>query len=60
MCALRMMAPITKLEAAYRDRAVIAFIDVWKHRDQAPGSGSGPFHPGFLTLKAKVTAARDS
>ncbi|WP_024335592.1 thioredoxin family protein [Desulfotignum balticum] len=36
----KMMAPILKkLEAAYRDRAVIAFIDVWKHRDQAPRFG---------------------
>lgn len=36
----KMMAPIMeKLEAAYRDRAVIAFIDVWKHRDQAPRFG---------------------
>ncbi len=36
----KMMAPILeKLETAYRDRAVIAFIDVWKHRDQAPRFG---------------------
>jgi thioredoxin 1 len=36
----KMMAPILdKLEAAYRDRAVIAFIDVWKHREQAPRFG---------------------
>ena len=36
----KMMAPILKkLEAAYRNRAVIAFIDVWKHRDQAPRFG---------------------
>jgi thioredoxin 1 len=36
----KMMAPILeKLEAAYRDRAVIAFIDVWEHRDQAPRFG---------------------
>ena len=36
----KMMATILeKLEAAYRDRAVIAFIDVWKHRDQAPRFG---------------------
>ena len=36
----KMMAPILKkLEAAYRDRAVIAFIDVWKHRDQASRFG---------------------
>ncbi|HSL62524.1 MAG TPA: thioredoxin domain-containing protein [Desulfotignum sp.] len=36
----KMMAPILeKLAAAYRDRAVIAFIDVWKHRDQAPRFG---------------------
>lgn len=36
----KMMAPILKkLEAAYRDRAVIAFIDVWKHRNQAPRFG---------------------
>ncbi|MFO7913957.1 MAG: thioredoxin family protein [Desulfotignum sp.] len=36
----KMMAPILeKLEKAYRDRAVIAFIDVWKHRDQAPRFG---------------------
>lgn len=36
----KMMAPILKkLEAAYRDRAVIVFIDVWKHRDQAPRFG---------------------
>ncbi|MFO7988755.1 MAG: thioredoxin domain-containing protein [Desulfotignum sp.] len=36
----KMMAPILeKLEDAYRDRAVIAFIDVWKHRGQAPRFG---------------------
>lgn len=36
----KMMAPILKkLEAAYRDRAVIAFIDVWEHRDQTPRFG---------------------
>jgi thioredoxin 1 len=36
----KMMAPILeKLETVYRDRAVIAFIDVWKHRDQAPRFG---------------------
>jgi thioredoxin 1 len=36
----KMMAPILeKLEPAYRDRAVIAFIDVWKHREQAPRFG---------------------
>nr|NJM03713.1 thioredoxin family protein [Desulfobacula sp.] len=33
----KMMAPImTKLEADYQDKAVIAFIDVWKNREQAP------------------------
>ncbi|MFH2091869.1 MAG: thioredoxin family protein [Pseudomonadota bacterium] len=33
----KMMAPImTRLEADYQGKAVIAFIDVWKHRDQAP------------------------
>ena len=32
----KMMAPImAKLEADYQGRAAIAFIDVWKHRDQA-------------------------
>ena len=36
----KMMAPILKkLEAAYRDRAVIAFIDVWEYRDQASRFG---------------------
>ncbi|HKL00538.1 MAG TPA: thioredoxin family protein [Desulfotignum sp.] len=36
----KMMAPILeKLETAYRDRAVIAFIDVWQHREQAPRFG---------------------
>jgi thioredoxin 1 len=33
----KMMAPImTKLEAGYQGKAVIAFIDVWKHKEQAP------------------------
>jgi thioredoxin 1 len=33
----KMMAPImVKLEADYKDKAVIAFIDVWKHKEQAP------------------------
>lgn len=33
----KMMAPImTKLEADYQGKAVIAFIDVWKNREQAP------------------------
>ena len=33
----KMMAPImTKLEADYQGKAAIAFIDVWKNRDQAP------------------------
>lgn len=33
----KMMTPImTKLEADYQGKAVIAFIDVWKHREQAP------------------------
>jgi len=33
----KMMAPImAKLEADYQGKAVIAFIDVWKNRDQAP------------------------
>ncbi|MCM2286187.1 MAG: thioredoxin family protein [Desulfobacula sp.] len=33
----KMMAPImAKLEADYQDKAVIAFIDVWKHKEQAP------------------------
>jgi thioredoxin 1 len=33
----KMMAPImTKLEADYQGKAVIAFIDVWKNRGQAP------------------------
>ena len=33
----KMMAPImAKLEADYQDKAVIAFIDVWKNREQAP------------------------
>jgi thioredoxin 1 len=33
----KMMAPImAKLEADYQGKAVIAFIDVWKHKEQAP------------------------
>jgi thioredoxin 1 len=33
----KMMAPImAKLETDYQGKAVIAFIDVWKHREQAP------------------------
>ncbi len=36
----KMMAPIMeKLEVDYQGKAVIAFIDVWKHRDQAPKYG---------------------
>lgn len=36
----KMMAPIMKkVEAAYQGKAVIAFIDVWKNRDQAPKYG---------------------
>jgi thioredoxin 1 len=36
----KMMAPIlVKLEKAYRDRAAIIFIDVWKHREQAEKYG---------------------
>jgi len=36
----KMMAPIMeKLEADYQGKAVIAFIDVWKHKDQAPKYG---------------------
>ena len=32
----KMMAPtLEKMEKAYKDRAVIAFIDVWEHREQA-------------------------
>ncbi len=32
----KMMAPILKkLEAAYKGKAAIVFIDVWKNRDQA-------------------------
>lgn len=59
----KMMAPILeKLETAYRDRAVIAFIDVWKHRDQAPRFGVRAIPTQvFLTLTAKrYTATRDS
>jgi len=33
----KMMAPILeKMEKAYKEKAVIAFIDVWENRDQAP------------------------
>jgi thioredoxin 1 len=33
----KMMAPImTKLETDYQGKAAIAFIDVWKNREQAP------------------------
>ena len=33
----KMMAPVMqKVEADYQDKAVIAFIDVWKNREQAP------------------------
>jgi thioredoxin 1 len=36
----KMMAPIlAKLEKAYEDRAVIVFIDVWKHNEQAKRFG---------------------
>jgi len=32
----KMMAPIMeKMEKAYKGKAVIAFIDVWEHREQA-------------------------
>ena len=32
----KMMAPIlVKLKSRYEDKAVIEFIDVWKHREQA-------------------------
>ena len=32
----KMMAPIlVKMEKAYKGKAVIAFIDVWEHREQA-------------------------
>lgn len=32
----KMMAPILeKLEKAYKEKAVISFIDVWQHREQA-------------------------
>ncbi len=63
----KMMAPImTKLEADYQGKAVIAFIDVWKHREQAPKykiraiptqvfydvSGTEVFrHEGFMSEK---------
>jgi thioredoxin 1 len=33
----KMMAPImAKLETDYQGKAAIAFIDVWKHKEQAP------------------------
>ena len=33
----KMMAPVMKkVEADYQNKAVIAFIDVWKNREQAP------------------------
>ena len=36
----KMMAPIiTKLEKAYRGKAAIVFIDVWKNKDQAKRFG---------------------
>jgi thioredoxin 1 len=36
----KMMAPIMKeLEEEYKNKAAIVFIDVWKHRDQAPRFG---------------------
>ena len=63
----KMMAPVMqKVEADYQGKAVIAFIDVWKNREQAPKyniraiptqiffdpSGKDVFrHQGFMSEK---------
>ncbi|MBW2089142.1 MAG: thioredoxin family protein [Deltaproteobacteria bacterium] len=43
----KMMAPIMeKMEKIYKGKAVIAFIDVWEHRE--------PVNAGFMPEKAIV------
>ena len=67
----KMMAPVMrKVEARYEGKAAVFFIDVWKHREQAPRFGIRAIptqiffdknrkevyrHVGFMSEEAIVT-----